>query len=451
MAGHKLDSTMIDAIKNSSIVQLINNYIDRTRAKNSDEHQTVSRMSMPENREADVEINKPIYATGDTIRNGNNEYMLPEYIDSKSVKVSGRNRGDYKPIESDAAFVTLLNELKPYEEASTKHEQFIGYDKDGNMKVGPRSNFGPGDMMSGTYMNRVSGVQRDESGNVQYKPSEKNKGRYQPKFYYDGDDNWAKEGSLNMLTERDGSTNTYGSVTGGRVLVDAGGNLITVSGSIDDIANQIDAIKKKYGVSYVDAYTLDNGTFNSGLRTYDGKFDAETLRRYDLRNSGGGNFIYIKNNDGKKIDSTDVSKPGIIQNIKTYPEPLVNVDPNPEIKLSEVRPNEDKAEFNKWFGQQVRNGLVGTTQDYNGRKIQITYGSKEADDKARAKYGDARHVDAAAYQLKLEKAQKEREINKPLAVTKPSTSQAAKPDLAISPGRVSDGFIPKARKGNSYK
>jgi hypothetical protein len=49
------------------------------------------------------------------------------------------------------------------------------------------------------------------------------------------------------LTEKDGSTNTYGSITGGRILVvphgDKDASPILISGSIDDIRHKFEEIK----------------------------------------------------------------------------------------------------------------------------------------------------------------------------------------------------------------
>ncbi len=37
-----------------------------------------------------------------------------------------------------------------------------------------------------------------------------------------------------------------------------------------------------------------NGTYHSGLRTFDKKFTRNDLLEYDAQNTGGGNFLYIK-------------------------------------------------------------------------------------------------------------------------------------------------------------
>ena len=63
--------------------------------------------------------------------------------------------------------------------------------------------------------------------------------------------------------------NTYGDVTGGRVIMQAGNELRLVSGSVNNIANEFEAMKKRNNSPYVTFYTLDNGTFNKGLRTLD--------------------------------------------------------------------------------------------------------------------------------------------------------------------------------------
>lgn len=53
-------------------------------------------------------------------------------------------------------------------------------------------------------------------------------------------------------------------------------------------------MKSRNNVKTVDLYTLDNGTYYSGLRTFDKIFTRDDLLKYDAQNTGGGNFLYIK-------------------------------------------------------------------------------------------------------------------------------------------------------------
>jgi hypothetical protein len=284
------------------LADLVRNYVERTRKKNSDEKETASRIK-PITSEESSSLNSPMYITGDTIKSGNT-YYLPEYIEMRGRTVGGRNRGDYDTINTEGAVITLLNELRDYENADRNFENYVGYDSSGRLKVGRYEDFGKGDKMSGTFMNRVKGA----TGSV--KRSEKNGTRFQPIVNVEGE---KTHGSLNLLTEKDGSTNTFGSVTGGRILVYPRGaenaQPILVSGSIDDVSNKIEEIKKKYKVDALDVYTMDNGTFNTGLRTFNRELRDYDLKKYDNRNSGGGNFIYLKDNNSATPTKPVVSKP----------------------------------------------------------------------------------------------------------------------------------------------
>ena len=90
---------------------------------------------------------------------------------------------------------------------------------------------------------------------------------------------------LNFLANNN-RTDEYGSIAGKEVRL--------VSGSIDNIRDEIEAMKSRNNVKTVDLYTLDNGTYHSGLRTFDKIFTRDDLLEYDAQNTGGGNFLYIK-------------------------------------------------------------------------------------------------------------------------------------------------------------
>ena len=96
---------------------------------------------------------------------------------------------------------------------------------------------------------------------------------------------------LNFLANNN-RTDEYGSIAGGRIIIQAGKEVRLVSGSIDNIRDE--AMKSRNNVKTVDLYTLDNGTYHSGLRTFDKIFTRNDLLEYDAQNTGGGNFLYIK-------------------------------------------------------------------------------------------------------------------------------------------------------------
>jgi hypothetical protein len=97
-----------------------------------------------------------------------------------------------------------------------------------------------------------------------------------------------------LASKNDKKGTTYGDVTGGRVLVQVGNELRLLSGSVANIDAEFTAMKERQGVDYGIFYTLDNGSYNRALRTYDGRFTRGDLEAYDQQNSGNsGNFLYI--------------------------------------------------------------------------------------------------------------------------------------------------------------
>jgi len=68
---------------------------------------------------------------------------------------------------------------------------------------------------------------------------------------------------------------------------------VLVSGSVNNLAVEFNKLKKTTK-DPIEVITLDNGSYNLGLRTYDKKLTSKDLKSHDLQNRGGGNFIYLK-------------------------------------------------------------------------------------------------------------------------------------------------------------
>ena len=138
-----------------------------------------------------------------------------------------------------------------------------------------------------------------------------------------------KEGALNILTDTKQNGNTYGWVSGGRALVRVGDESRLLSGSIDNIEQQFEEMKRRNNATYGTFYTLDNGSYNRGLRTIDGRFTTADLKAYDNQNVGsGGNFLYITGRNTPKFSSDTIFTPNIrTVNSKSYKNgkhPLTN-------------------------------------------------------------------------------------------------------------------------------
>lgn len=147
-------------------------------------------------------------------------------------------------------------------------------------------------MISPTYKNTVTGFKTGAKGNILFMESNSNGSRKSPIMNAIVNDRQVNN-RLNFLANND-RTDEYGSIAGGRVIIRAGKEIRLVSGSIDNIRDEIDAMKSRNKVKTVDLYTLDNGTYHSGLRTFDKIFTRDDLLEYDSQNTGGRNFLYIK-------------------------------------------------------------------------------------------------------------------------------------------------------------
>lgn len=147
-------------------------------------------------------------------------------------------------------------------------------------------------MISPTFKNTVTGFKTDSKDNILFMESNSNGSRKSPilNAIVNGK---SVNNRLNFLANNN-RTDEYGSIAGGRIIIQAGKEVRLVSGSIDNIRDEIEAMKSRNNVKTVDLYTLDNGTYHSGLRTFDKIFTRDDLLKYDAQNTGGGNFLYIK-------------------------------------------------------------------------------------------------------------------------------------------------------------
>lgn len=246
---------------------------------------------------------RPQSMTGDTIRTFNQrvspqQYIIPESLDVNEFTFGYRNRGQNTPIQSEAASITAFRNFKPFGRHDTGYKTYIGIDSNGRLKAGDISQFKAGDFLTGTYSNEIASFMKDAKGNIIMTNSKKNPAQNQPAYvvWDNGKLIEKPEGqAINVLVRKDDPVgNQYGNVTGGRVLVRVGNELRLLSGSVQDIDRWFEDMKKRNKADHGTFYTLDNGSFNRGLRTFNGQFTSQDLQKYDNLNAGGGNFLYIK-------------------------------------------------------------------------------------------------------------------------------------------------------------
>lgn len=258
---------------------------------------------------------RPGSYTGDTIRLFNDRrYILPESLDVNEFQFGYRNRGDLTPLQSEAAPITAFHNFVPYGKQDNKYKTFIGVSPDGKLKVGDISQFSEGDYLSGTFSNDIAGFKKDQNGNYVFVQSTANKSRNQPvPILWDGDGTYEIPNSqaMNILVNRGDKQGRYGNIVGGRFLVKVGDELRLLSGSVENIEQEFEAMKQRNHQPYGTFYTLDNGSYNIGLRTVDKQFTRDDLIQYDARNRGGGNFLYIKDTAPIQFPSDTILTPNI--------------------------------------------------------------------------------------------------------------------------------------------
>lgn len=263
---------------------------------------------------------RPGIITGDTLRYNNgvlpNEYYLSESIPASDVVLGARNRGDLTTLHTQGAIIPLFNQMTDYSSTNiNKNGSYIGIDKDGHLKVGKGSDFNVGDKLSRTVSNKVYSFSVNEDGEFEAVSAKGSNSRWNlPVVYvYDEKQNKVRKGSpINILLNKtDKYGTTYGSVTGGRVLVQVGDEIRLLSGSLSQIHKGFEDMKKRNGQDFGIFYAIDNGTFNKALRTKNEILDSKALSNYDHKNTSGGSFLYIKEYNPLRFSSDTIAIPNI--------------------------------------------------------------------------------------------------------------------------------------------
>jgi hypothetical protein len=280
----------------SDATEQISNWWDRKSAKTSDVAEpTVAKEVLPVNTTRNFSR-----AIGEKIKRNDRKYYTPEVIDLNQNSFGIRNRGDVTPLETEGAVITTFY---PFKKASAiKNEKiagnatFIGVDDNGALKVGNIKEFNDADQVSRVFSNKVIDFVYNPDGTIKLaKKNEDNPNNPVPVVKIKTDAGKIVEGHINFLT-KEGIKNPYdqyGSIQGGRTILKTKDKTVLVSGSVNNLAVEFNKLKKTTK-DPIEIITLDNGSYNLGLRTYDRKLTSKDLKSHDLQNRGGGNFIYLK-------------------------------------------------------------------------------------------------------------------------------------------------------------
>ena len=310
--------------KASHLAQLGKNTVRRIADKRSSEDETVMIVEPPE-LDSEYAI-RPGVQVSDTLTRSKSDfadrYFLSEYIPGDAYTYAGRNRGDFTPrFNTEGAPITLIFPLLPYDKNKVDPlTTYIGYDKNGNLKAGTGADFSEGDTMSKTWRNNISHFEVDSNGNVKGVHRNKNRSYLHPITWFysetDGtlqsDEHRPEKAMVNIMYN---DPSHYGSVEGGRVLIQTGPEIAIVSGSMNTIHQKFEEMKARNGVDRGWFYTLDNGSFAMGLRTKSKQFTERDLRLYDAenrnKNNTGAHMMYITGTPAPKFSSDTTWTPNI--------------------------------------------------------------------------------------------------------------------------------------------
>ena len=222
---------------------------------------------------------------------GNGRTYKQQVVPLSNVTVGYRNRGDYsKNIKTSGLELTTFHPFTSKPKSVTDNTSVFAVDGAGNLHTGKY-----GDLknnadwkFSPTFMNKIKDIRSDfQDGSVSGNPGYK-----QPKVTVI-ENGKEKVGSINLLTKGKGKEDFYGSIQGGRVLFvnpDTKEQYL-VSGSLNHIKSEFKRLKGK--APYLEAWTLDNGTYSRGLSYKDGVLTKDRLKAYDNENTSGGSGLYI--------------------------------------------------------------------------------------------------------------------------------------------------------------
>lgn len=239
----------------------------------------------------DIEISHNI-----EVPNSGGRTYKQETIPLSSATFGYRNRGQYDPIKTDGLELTTFNGFSDGKDFGD-NQTVIALDKDGNIKTGQYKDFKnqQGYSYTKTFMNRIESFQ-ENGGNQIYKSGQVtgNPNYQHPVVNVIDDHSKIVNGILNVMLKDDQHKDYYGSIQGGRVLFVNPNTKqqYLVAGSTEYIKNKFNTLKGS--APYLEAYTLDNGTYSRGLSYKDSNLSADRLKKYDLENSSGGNGLYIK-------------------------------------------------------------------------------------------------------------------------------------------------------------
>jgi hypothetical protein len=324
--------------------KLVDSYFKRQDLKNNDNLQeTKTKFVIPE-------VGRPAITTGDTINIDNNRYVIPAMIDLNQTNWGVRNRDEYKDINTEAADITTFQSFENAKDYFAKNANdpnnstYIGVDANGKVKVGNKADFlNSNYRITKTFGNKIVDFVDEADGSMKLKnsSSKASNKHLSPVVKVMGDDGKMTEGSINLLIPKGNrDTKSFGQITGGRVIFKTPkGEQFLVSGSAEDIRNAFKQIKGDN--PYVEAITLDNGSYAMGFRNKNQKITAQELKDYQGSNTTGSAFLYLQ--PGNYTRGTNAGVPKLQFKDVEMTTPNIRTKNDESFKKGHSLTNEQKA------------------------------------------------------------------------------------------------------------
>ena len=272
-----------------------------------------------------IKIDAPIIT--DWNKNHPDTYHAATVVDLKRIKLGTRNRGEYPEVESDGYLfggIDVKGNPRRFVNAKTSkldpNKFYIGADSEGNVISGLGKDIAGKDIrvMDFRVFKNVKGLATDAKGNLKFHHTDNLKtlgvgpDSWTPYYIDEKGNELGDTGPLSYSQYNQKDLNTYGSVTGGHVIVTSPdfSKQILISGSINDIRTQIENFKKQNNYSTINAIQVDNGSAAQNVFKKNKKLTKKDWDAIDGRNrSIGGSGFYLLGRGYKMGGSIDAGPP----------------------------------------------------------------------------------------------------------------------------------------------
>ena len=256
-----------------------------------------------------IKIDAPIIT--DWNKNHPDTYHAAVVVDLKRIKLGTRNRGEYPEVESDGYLfggIDVKGNPRRFVNAKTSkldpNRFYIGADSEGNVISGLGKDIAGKDIrvMDFRVFKNIKGLATDDKGNLKFHRTDNLKtlgigpDSWTPYYIDEKGNELGDTGPLSYSQNNQKDLNTYGSVTGGHVIVTSPdfSKQILISGSINDIRTQIENFKKENNYSTINAIQVDNGSAAQNVFKKNKKLTKKDWEAIDGRNrSIGGSGFYL--------------------------------------------------------------------------------------------------------------------------------------------------------------